>query len=215
MLLNDEIERLNGALRDIGYAVLQDAESTADTEMALQHLHLSQGTIAPPRSPKRLHARTSQALAEGTISAVQAALHKYQLLIHDLQVKLQANNDNLTMTKKQLDQCDHTREILSVKVSELTETLDASNHKLNDVFKERDSLQKTLDNVRNEKLTIERAKLELSSLCDNLTSDFEKLQNASGKLQKMYDVLDEDKKMLEMELQRTMKDKDIVEMNLR
>lgn len=84
--LNDEIDRLHNALRDIAHAVVQDAESTSDPDQTSQHLHLSQTSMLPPRSPKRSSVRTSQAFAEGTISAVQAALHKYQLLIHDLQV---------------------------------------------------------------------------------------------------------------------------------
>lgn len=84
--LNDEIERLNVALRDIAHVVVQDAETSGDGETAVEHLHLSQASIVPPRSPKRGGVRTSQAFAEGTISAVQAALHKYQLMLHDLQV---------------------------------------------------------------------------------------------------------------------------------
>lgn len=86
--LNDEIDRLHNALRDIAHAVVQDAESSGDVEQLTQHMHLSQASMLPPRSPKRSATRTSQAFAEGTISAVQAALHKYQLLIHDLQVPL-------------------------------------------------------------------------------------------------------------------------------
>lgn len=86
--LNDEIERLNVALRDIATVVVQDADTGHQAEPAIEHLHLSQTSIVPPppRSPKRGGVRTSQAFAEGTISAVQAALNKYQLMIHDLQV---------------------------------------------------------------------------------------------------------------------------------
>lgn len=84
--LNDEIDRLHNSLRDIAHAVVQDAEASGDPEATAQHMHLSQASMLPPRSPKRSSVRTSQAFAEGTISAVQAALHKYQLLIHDLHV---------------------------------------------------------------------------------------------------------------------------------
>lgn len=46
------------------------------------------------RSPKRGGpGSTRPAFAEGTISAVQAALHKYQLLIHELQVNIQLHID--------------------------------------------------------------------------------------------------------------------------
>lgn len=89
--LNDEIERLNVAMRDIAHVVVQDAEVCIEVEPAAQHLHLSKvqhhgSGNAPLRSPKRGGVRTSQAFAEGTISAVQASLHKYQLLLHDMQV---------------------------------------------------------------------------------------------------------------------------------
>ncbi|XP_055612940.1 rootletin isoform X2 [Uranotaenia lowii] len=217
--LNDEMERLQGALRDIAHAVVQDAETTAtaEAETSTHHLHLSQssGLPAPPRSPKRGPVRTSQAFAEGTISAVQAALHKYQLAIHDLQVKLQTNSDALSATRKQYDNCEHTRDVLSSKVAELTEKLDSANHQLSELFKERDSLQKTLDGLRTDKHSVERGKAELNSIVDCLNTDYEKLQNVNSKLQKMYDNLEEEKKMLESELQRVQKDKDIQEMNLR
>jgi len=164
--LNDEIERLNTALRDIAHAVVQDAD-TGDAETT-QHLHLSQtpGTTLP-KSPKRGALRTSQAFAESTISAVQAALHKYQLAIHDLQVKLQSNGESMQLTKKQLDASDHTRESLTMKLAELTDKLDTANYQLAELMKERDSLQKTLDDIRNDKHSVERGKAELNSIVSN------------------------------------------------
>lgn len=166
--LNDELERLQGALRDIAHAVVQDAETsaTAEAETSTHHLHLSQssGMPAPPRSPKRGTIRSSHAFAEGTISAVQAALHKYQLAIHDLQVKLQTNTDALAATRKQFENCEHTRDVLTGKVGELTEKLDSANHQLSELYKERDSLQKTLDGLRTDKHSVERGKAELNSI---------------------------------------------------
>uniref|UniRef100_A0A182SZX3 Uncharacterized protein n=1 Tax=Anopheles maculatus TaxID=74869 RepID=A0A182SZX3_9DIPT len=231
--MNDEVERLQAALRDIAHAVVQDAETSATADLSCSgtggegqhHLHLSQPIVSPgvsPRSPKRSSGvagsgglRASQAFAEGTISAVQAALHKYQLAIHDLQVKLQTNNDALKASRKQYDGCEHAREMLSGKVTELTEKLDSANHQLSELYKERDSLQKTLDGLRTDKHTVERGKAELNSIVDSLNTDYEKLQNVNSKLQKMYDALEEEKKMIELELQRVHKDKDIQEMNLR
>lgn len=214
--LNDEIERLNVALRDIAHVVVHDADAGGEIDSAAQHLHLSQGGIgAAPRSPKRGGVRTSQAFAEGTISAVQAALHKYQLLLHDLHVKLQSNTDTLQMTKRQCDSSEYTREILTTKVTELTDKLDATNLQLSELCKERDSLQKTLDSLRSDKQSAERGKAELNTVVDGLNNDYEKLQNVNSKLQKYADALDEEKKLLEMEMQRVLKDKDITEMNLR
>jgi rootletin len=161
--LNEEIERLNSALRDIAHAVVQDADS-GDAETT-QHLHLSQpSTGIPPRSPKRGAIRASQAFAEGTISAVQAALHKYQLSIHDLQVKLQSNSESLQLAKKQLEASENTRENVTMKLNELTEKLDTTNYQLSELMKERDSLQKTLDDIRSDKHSVERGKAELNSI---------------------------------------------------
>lgn len=85
--LFDEIDRLTTALRDIAHIVVSDAESKQDGGFVdAHHMHLTQSLPIPSKSPKRGGVRTSQAFAEGTISAVQAVLHKYQLVIHDLQV---------------------------------------------------------------------------------------------------------------------------------
>lgn len=86
--LHDEIDRLTTALHDIAHIVVHDADSKLDGGFIdAQHMHLTQSMPIPPKSPKRGGMRSSQAFAEGTISAVQAVLHKYQLVIHDLQVK--------------------------------------------------------------------------------------------------------------------------------
>lgn len=162
--LNEEIERLNSALRDIAHAVVQDAD-TVTIDNNSPHLHLSQGSAAtthPSRSPKRI--RSSQAFAEGTISAVQASLHKYQLAIHDLQVKLQSNTEQLHATKKQLEHTEHNRESLEMRLNELTECLDSTNFQLTEVAKERDSLQKTFDDIRSDKHSVERGNAELNSI---------------------------------------------------
>lgn len=81
--------------------------------------------------------------------------------------------------------------------------------------KERDSLQKTLDDIRGDKQSAERGKAELSSIVDGLNTDYEKLQNSNSKIQKFADSLDEEKKFLELELQRVVKDKEIIEISLR
>lgn len=169
--LNEEIERLNAALRDIAHAVVQDADS-GDGDNP-QHLHLSQTSGMPPRSPKRGVPRASQAFAEGTISAVQAALHKYQLAIHDLQVKLQSNNESLQLTKKHLEASDNTRENVTMKLNELTDKLDTTNYQLSEIAKERDSLQKTLDDIRSDKHSVERGKAELNSIVSSLPAQID------------------------------------------
>ncbi|XP_046805055.1 rootletin isoform X2 [Lucilia cuprina] len=229
---NDEIERLNSSIREIAQAVVLDAE-IADREQAadastssggadatagsIQHMHLTRDTTssASAKSPRRSSARASQAFAEGTISAVQAALHKYQLALHDMQVKYQNANENLRSTKTQLDTSEGTKALLTTKIQQLTEKLDASNSKLSELLKERDSLQKTLDEIRDQKQQSDQGKAEINNAFENLSVDFEKLQFNYGKLQKKIDALEEDKKAVELEIQRILKDKNITELNLR
>lgn len=130
-------------------------------------------------------------------------------------MKLQSNKDALQATKKQYDSSEHARDILTGKVTELTDKLDSTNFQLAELCKERDSLQKTLDDIRGDKQSAERGKAELSSIVDGLNTDYEKLQNANSKIQKLADSIDEEKKFLELELQRVVKDKEIIEISLR
>lgn len=177
---NDEIERLNNSIREIAQAVVQDAEiadraETIDADLngtgnaTMQHMHLSRESSSsamaagPTKSPRRSSTRASQAFAEGTISAVQAALHKYQLALHDMQVKYQNNNENLKGTKAQLEQSEATNNLLTSKITQLTEKLDASNSKLSELFKERDSLQKTFEDIRQQKQHSEKGRAEINA----------------------------------------------------
>jgi len=86
--MQEDIEVLESALRDIAHAVIQDAECRdIDAKQTSTHIHLSPGGPIPQRSPKRsARSSTIPAFAESTMSAVRAALQKYQLTIRELQV---------------------------------------------------------------------------------------------------------------------------------
>lgn len=90
--MQEDIEVLESALRDIAHAVIQDAESRdTDAKQTSPHIHLSPGGLIQQRSPKRsTRNNTIPAFAESTISAVRAALQKYQLTIRELQVHVYA-----------------------------------------------------------------------------------------------------------------------------
>ncbi|XP_034661483.1 rootletin [Drosophila subobscura] len=234
---SDEIERLNNSMREIAQAVVQDAENAdreADAEVsggAMQHMHLTRDAASTSggagagagaaasggagKSPRRNSTRASQAFAEGTISAVQAALHKYQLALHDIQVKFQHTSETLRSTKTQLDTSEGTKQLLTTKMQQLTEKLDSSNSKLSELLQERESLQKSLDEVRTQKQQSELGRADLNNAFDSLSGEYEKLQLNYGKLQKRLDSMDEDKKAVELEIQRILKDKNITELNLR
>lgn len=217
--LNDEIDRLLSALREIAHVVVHDSEAAITANADINHLHLSQALGKNLKSPKQCGGgggpKTSQAFAEGTVSAVQAVLHRYQLVIHDLQVENQSTSDELLAMRKKIESCENARELLTAKLMELTEKLDITNNKFSELCKERDSLQRSLDGIRNEKHLIEKDKTELNFMVNNLQNDCEKLQSDKGHLQKIIDAINEEKKLLEIDLQCLMKDKDMTEMNLR
>lgn len=130
-------------------------------------------------------------------------------------MKLKSTHDELIATKKHLDASDGTKDILTSKLTELTDKMDHSNVQLSELFKERDSLQKALDGVRSEKHLADREKAELNLMVDGISGDYEKLQNSRSNVQRIADSLSEEKRMLEIDLQRVLKDKDITELNLR
>ncbi|KAJ9593584.1 hypothetical protein L9F63_014853, partial [Diploptera punctata] len=142
MRMQEEVELLQTALRDIAHAVIQDAESRdAEQPQTSPHLHLTPAGPVPQRSPKRaLRTPTSAAFAESTISAVQAALHKYQLQIHELQVKLQSNKEQLILFKKQCENAEDSQQALETKVGELTVQLDSCRSHCSQLIQEKDLL---------------------------------------------------------------------------
>lgn len=87
--MQEDMEVLESALRDIAHAVIQDSESRDADARQSSHIHLSPSGLMSQRSPKRsTRSSTIPAFAESTISAVRAALQKYQLTIRELQVRV-------------------------------------------------------------------------------------------------------------------------------
>ncbi|KAF4520433.1 hypothetical protein B566_EDAN004004 [Ephemera danica] len=203
----DELALLQGALRDIAHAVIQDAESRDDsgTQPPASHLHLSPTGPPAPRSPKRgaLRGPTSPAFAESTISAVQAALHKHQLQVHELNVKLQATREQLLLVRRQCEVSDENGQALEARVAELTSQLDAARALASQLGQEKDMLQKSLEATRNEKNSLERNRQEVSSM------------KANGRLQKLADSLEDEKLFLQSELDRLGREGELREAALR
>lgn len=138
------------------------------------------------RSPRKgiLHSviTSPTALAESTISAVQAALHKYQSAIHELQVirqlrkncfyetflkfkvKLQSNREQLLLVRKQYENSEENNNSLEQKVKELVAQLDACRTHSSKLVQERDMLQKNLDTIRSEKNSLDRSRIEITTM---------------------------------------------------
>ncbi|XP_012287068.1 rootletin isoform X2 [Orussus abietinus] len=215
--MQEDVEVLQSALRDIAHAVIQDAEAReVENIQTGPHIHLSPSGPVPQRSPKRgTRSNTIPAFAESTISAVQAALHKYQLTIHELQVKLQMNKEQLSLTKKQCENAEECSQALEEKVAELTTQLDACRSHCTQLTQEKEMLQKGLDTVRSEKNNLDKNRVEINNMMETLNMEYEKLQKAHSKLQKMYDSLEDEKLYLQGELSKSSKDCELREINLR
>lgn len=93
--------------------------------------------------------------------------------------------------------------------------MDSTNVQLSELCKERDSLQRSLEGVRNDKHLADREKAELNLMVDGISGDYEKLQNSRSNIQRVADSLSEEKRLLQIDLQRVLKDKEITELNLR
>lgn len=181
---NEEIEHLNNSMREIAQAVLLDAELTDRESVANQQLsNLTEDSHPKPtkrdtassiisnrsKSPKRSVSRCcSQALAESTISAVQAALHKYQLALHDLHVQFQGTSDNLRATRGQLENNEATKSLLTTKVQQLTEKLDTSNQRLSELLRERDHLKGIVEETLKQKQQLEQSKTDLNNAVSSI-----------------------------------------------
>ncbi|KAL6443577.1 hypothetical protein ACFW04_001609 [Cataglyphis niger] len=214
--MQEDIEVLESALRDIAHAVIQDAECRdADIKQTLPHIHLSGGSISQ-RSPKRsARSNTIPALAESTISAVRAALQKYQLTIRELQIKLQTNKDQLLTMRKQCDTAETNAQTLNTKMTELISQLDTCRSQCTQLSQEKEMLQKSLETVKLEKNALDKNKMELNSMLEALKNNYEKLQKANNKLQKLCDNLEDEKLYLQNELSRVLQDADLKELSLR
>ncbi|XP_014271469.1 rootletin isoform X1 [Halyomorpha halys] len=207
--LQTELELLQTALRDIAHAVLQDAE-TRDS-----HVHLTPQQPIPPRSPKRGRPPTSAAFVESTISAVQASLHKYQLHIHELQVKLENSREQAVITKRQLEAFEEANKAFEVKIGDLTSDLDRSKSMTHQLTQEKDNLTRSLEAIRTERSILENNKMELNERLEDIGKDLEKTKKLNIKLQKTIDSLEEEKKYLYDEIDRLKQDAELREMNLR
>lgn len=114
-----------------------------------------------------------------------------------------------------MDEAQIAREILTSKLTELSNKMDSANHQLAEMCKERDSLQRTLESLRGEKHHLDKDKFELNLVLETLNADLEKAHTDRNTKQKMYDMLMEEKKMLDLDLHGARKDREITEINLR
>ncbi|KAL1491832.1 hypothetical protein ABEB36_012367 [Hypothenemus hampei] len=215
--IQDDVDILEGALREIAQALIQDAD-TKDLDISqATHVHLSAAPPIPQKSPRR-SGRTivaHAAFAESTISAVQAALHKYQSYIHELQVKLQSNKEQLLLVRKQLENSENSIATLERRTNDLVHQLDTSKAQCSQLAQEKDSLQKSLESLKSDKSQLDRNRVDLNGMLDVLNQDYEKLSKVNGKLQKELESVYQEKAFLQSEMDRLNQDAELREISLR
>ncbi|XP_061383860.1 rootletin [Danaus plexippus] len=187
---DEEVRVLRAALEDVARALIQDSDERGG--VAEHHR---------PRSPGRASG-CSTLFAESAVSALHAALNKYQIQIHDLQVRLQNAREQLSACRKSCEVGDTTNSTLEKKVQDLQEKLDQSNSDLNQLVQEKESMLKTIEALRADKNNLERNRLEINSMVESLTSDYEKLQKMNTRLEKNIEVLLNEKRDLNCEVDR-------------
>ncbi|CAG9769436.1 unnamed protein product [Ceutorhynchus assimilis] len=217
MKMQEEVDILEGALRDIAQALIQDADTKDSELLQATHLHLSASTPIPQKSPRRSGRSMAApaAFAESTISAVQAALHKYQSFIHELQVKLQSNKEQLLLVRKQFEHSESNVAALEKRSKELVAQLDTCRTQCSQLVQERDGLVKTMDSLKGDKNQLDRNRIDLNSMLDSLNQDYEKLAKANNKLQKELDTTYQEKMFLQGEVDRLNQEADLREISLR
>ncbi|XP_058802315.1 rootletin [Phymastichus coffea] len=214
----EDASALQSALRDIASVVIQDAEMR-ELEL-VSHLHLSPGATLPAASGGCLKrsarpASTIPAFAESTISAVQAALHKYQLTIHELTVKLQTSQEQLSLSRKQAEGLDERLIVLEEKNAELISQVDSLRSQSAQLSQEREILQKALDSARSDNAHLDKSRLESASKYNGLSADYENVAKINMKLDKLCRSLEDEKTYLQCELDRVNKDCESREASLR
>ncbi|OWR52848.1 Rootletin [Danaus plexippus plexippus] len=187
---DEEVRVLRAALEDVARALIQDSDERGG--VAEHHR---------PRSPGRASG-CSTLFAESAVSALHAALNKYQIQIHDLQVRLQNAREQLSACRKSCEVGDTNNSTLEKKVQDLQEKLDQSNSDLNQLVQEKESMLKTIEALRADKNNLERNRLEINSMVESLTSDYEKLQKMNTRLEKNIEVLLNEKRDLNCEVDR-------------
>jgi hypothetical protein len=197
-----DTELLHTRLRDIAQAVINDDQAfgiACDDRICAGSLSpRSRSPIrrAPSNGPhqgSRPVSRNASPFADATFSAVQAALNKRQLQIHDLKTKLDASRDTNINYKKQIDELDNEKRRLEQTVNDLHLQFENVRRSATETCRERDQSKQQLETSYYEKTNLEKVRQALVSQSESLRFECEKLQAANTELQRHRDQLEDEK----------------------
>jgi DNA repair exonuclease SbcCD ATPase subunit len=193
-----ETEILHARLRDIAQAIINDDQVfTGSVDEKLNSLSCtsprSRSPVKRPLSGSRPHSRAGSPFADATLSAVQSALNKRALQIHELKTKLDNTRETNVAFKRQLDDTDNERRKLEQLVGDLKSQLENLKRSLDDTTRERDQSKQQLDSTNYEKTNLEKIRQALTNQAETLRIECEKLQSANAELQRHRDQLEDEK----------------------
>ena len=175
-----ETELLHSRLRDIAQAVINDDQVFSCGEEKMPSM-----TSLSPRSGRspvrrvnnssRPASRGGSPFADATFSAVQAALSKRQLQIHDLKTKLENSRDTNVAFKKQIDDAENEKRRLEQMCNDFQLQLENIRRTADETSRERDHSKQQLETTNYQKSTLEKARAV------NLSFFFYFLESVFGK----------------------------------
>ncbi len=160
-----ETEVLHARLRDIAQAVINDDQSFVCCE---EKLVINNGSMSPrSRSPvkrqqqfgSRPASRCGSPFADATFSAVQAALNKRQLQIHDMKAKLDNCRECNQALKRQIDDIDGEKRKFEQMANDLRLQLENMRRSADETSRERDHSKQQLETTAFEKCNLEKVRM--------------------------------------------------------
>jgi rootletin len=191
---------LHARLRDIAQAVINDDQDAFNLSLSGEGGRHHDRSCSPrSRSPgkrqfgSRPASRCSSPFADATFSAVQAALNKRQLQMHDLKTKLDNCREANQSLKRQIDdlECDNRK--YEQCVNDLRLQLENIRRSADETSRERDHSKQHLETVSYEKSNLEKVRMALVNQTECLRIECEKLQAANTELQRQRDQLEDEK----------------------
>jgi hypothetical protein len=163
-----ETEVLHARLRDIAQAVINDDQSFVCCEEKL--VITTNGSCSPrSRSPvkrqqqqqfgSRPASRCGSPFADATFSAVQAALNKRQLQIHDMKAKLDNCRECNQALKRQIDDIDGDKRKFEQAANDLRLQLENMRRSADETSRERDHSKQQLETTAFEKCNLEKVRM--------------------------------------------------------
>ncbi len=180
--MQKETEILHARLRDIAQAIINDDQAFGASVSIDEKLNSLSCTSPRSRSPvkrpvsgSRPTSRAGSPFADATLTAVQAALNKRQLQIHELKTKLDNSRETNVAFKKQLDDADNERRKFEQAVGDLRSQLEALRRSLDDTSRERDQSRLQLETTNYEKSNLEKVRA-VSVLISSIFAFFYRLK---------------------------------------